>query len=195
LVPGQFLARKFFAGQFFVGQFFVGQYFARTVLRWTILRLDNPSLFFFFSSKTDNSSPGQLFAQIFFKLKRTILRPDNSSPGQFITRTVLRPDNSSLKIFAHGRFFARTILRSEIFPRTVLRPENFSPDNSSLNFFQAKRIILRPDNSSPGQFFDWAIFYPDSSLLDNFSQLGPNSNKNEAKNCSTWNCLVEELST
>jgi hypothetical protein len=29
--------------------------------------------------------------------------------------------------------------------------DNSSPDNSSLNFFKAKRIILRPDNS-------WIIF-------------------------------------
>jgi hypothetical protein len=102
-------------------KFFVGQFFARTIFRWTILRMDN--------SSPDNSSLGQFFAGQFFAqncflAKRTILLPENSSPGQFFDWTILRSDNSST-----GQFFARTILRW-----TILRPdssslENFCTDN------------------------------------------------------------------
>jgi hypothetical protein len=69
---------------------------SRTVLRWKIIRQ-------FFSSST-----GQFFA-------RTIPR-----------WTILHPDNSSLKIFAHGQFFARTILRPDNFSTGQI----FHPDNS-----------------------------------------------------------------
>jgi hypothetical protein len=102
----------------------------------------------------------------------TILRPDNSSLGQFFTRTVLRPDNFSLRQFFAGQFFARIILRwkflhtdnssplqffgRKFFPRTVLRPEIFSPDNSS-----------------PGQFFDWTILFFVSKFHNFFKKTEP----------------------
>jgi hypothetical protein len=74
-----------------------------------------------FSSKADNFSHGQLFAGQFFA--RTILRPDNSSPGQFFAQflILIKADN-----FSTGQSFARTIFR---------------PDNSSLGQFFAWAVL------------------------------------------------------
>jgi hypothetical protein len=101
----------------------------------------------------------------------------------------IRPDNSSLKIFAHGQFFAWTILRLQ-----KISPNSSSPgiffagqffaqfflskaENSSPEFFFT-RTILRLDNFSPGQFLAgqfftwtilrWTIRRLDNSTSDNF---------------------------
>jgi hypothetical protein len=65
-------------------------------------------------------------------IRRKILRRKNLhsiffSPGRkVLRRSILRPDNSSL-----GYFFARKILRRMILPRKVLRSDDSSPENSS----------------------------------------------------------------
>jgi hypothetical protein len=61
----------------------------------------------------------------------------------------IKKDNSSLKFFEHGQFFARTIFRSKFFSPDSSSPGNFSPDNSSLNFYLSKA------DNSPLECYMW----------------------------------------
>jgi hypothetical protein len=83
---------QFFAGQFFAEQFFVGHF-----------------------------SVGQfLFYFYFFQVKRTVIRPDNSSLENFSHRKFF-----DWTIFA-GQFFAEFFFNQSglLFDRTILRPDN-----------------------------------------------------------------------
>jgi hypothetical protein len=74
-----------------------------------------------------------------------------------LRRSILRPDDSSSDNFSLGYLFARKILRRIILRRKVLHSEYSSPDNSSLEknpwrWKILRRMILRSDDSLPESY-------------------------------------------